>query len=177
MIHTDTVYFTVPATYFATAGSARQRTRHRGDRAGLLARAAARVLSPRLDRQLAAGCPATAGALLGAHAARLGSSAERHNLASSLRLMLCRALTPGHSSPSMQYARPAYALLQPNYAAIVAAQATVRRIIALLTDSNRPIKPRAIARLRILLCDGTGPLYQGSRESLVEELHVIISLM
>lgn len=173
MINTDVVYFAVPSNYFAAAGAAPQAVEH-GGRASLIVRAAARLMSSRLDRQLAAGYPATAGALLGAHADRLSSRTERDHLASTMRLMLCWALTPGHRAQATAANKPAIA---PKYASIAAAQPTVRRIIALLTDLRRPINPRAIARLRILFSDGAGPLYQGGRASLVEELHVIISLM
>ncbi|MGD9619137.1 MAG: hypothetical protein AB7G47_02815 [Mycolicibacterium sp.] len=156
---------------FATAGLPQDAVNHRDDQAGLFMRVAARLLSDRLDRQLAAGCPATAGALLDAHATRLGSLAARDDLADSMRRLLCRAFTKGPSGwPNCQVA-------QPKYASIAAAHETVRRSIALLIDRQRPINPRAIARLRILLTNGAGPLYHGGRGSLVKELHAIISLM
>lgn len=168
MTRTDAVFFTVPATLFMIPTPAHETTQRA--RAGLPRRAAARLFAQSLDRQLTASSPPRAGALLNAHAARLTSSRERERLATWVDMLLSRALTPDRSSVTIGFIRP-------NYAPIADAQESMRRIIALLTDTSRPIGPRGVARLRRLLCDATGPLYWTGRGSAMEELHLIIGEM
>lgn len=161
MINTDTASYTASPTSFTIAAPVQQTPRAR---IGLTSRIAARVFAHYLDRQLAAECPPRPGTALSAHAARLESGRERDRVATWLQTLLARALSPERPSPGY---------VHPNYSAIVEERAIVRRIISLLADRTRPVNAPGVARLRILLSDGTGPLYRGERSGLIEELHVI----
>ena len=67
-------------------------------------------------------------------------------------------------------------VIAPNYQPIVNAEPTIDRVIALLT-AHHPVRSQGIARLRLLLSDGGGPIYLGGCGNLQEELHGVIAAL
>ncbi|AMO61199.1 Uncharacterised protein [Mycolicibacterium phlei] len=124
--------------------------------ASLLTRLVARLTADRLDRDIAVGVPAPPGSALAVHAARLTSRRERETIARALRQLLHDATATG---PLMSSRIPL------NVANIVAAADLIDRI-ALHLHSPRPVAPRGMARLRLILSDGRGPLYRYGRGDL-----------
>ena len=118
--------------------------------APLSARLLARLFAARYDRMLAVGVPAPAGSALAVHAARLTSVDEREAIALSLRRSLDDA---GNRDARLSSRVP---LNMPN---ITAARDRIDQV-ALRLHSPRPVAARGIARLRVLLSDGTGPMYR-----------------
>ena len=119
-------------------------------RAPLRARATAKLFANRLDRLLAVGAPVTEGSALAVHAARLTSVSEREAIARSLRRSVDQARERNIRLSS------AVPLNVPN---ILAAQYRIDEV-TLRLHSPRPVTPRGIARLRVLLADGVGPMYR-----------------
>lgn len=130
----------------------------------LASRVTARLFAARFDHQLAACAAPEAGSPAAAHAARLASRPERDRLADWLRTLL----TAVRTAP-----RPALIRVPPNYGPVIDAQAAIDHIIDLLTDT-RPVDIGGMARLRILLADGAGPVYLGGWGNLQEELNAVI---
>ncbi|MGV0850250.1 hypothetical protein [Mycolicibacterium phlei] len=124
--------------------------------ASLLTRVVARLTANKLDRHIAVGVPAPAGSTLAVHCARLTSRREREAIARALRGVLHDATAPG---PLMSSRIPLHV---PN---ITAAADLIDRI-ALHLHSPRPVSPRGMARLRLILADGSGPLYRYGRGDL-----------
>ena len=119
-------------------------------RAPLSARLAARLFAAKFDRMLAVGVAAPAGSALAVHAARLTTVDEREAIAHSLR----RSVDDACNRDARLSSR--VALNIPN---ITAARDRIDQI-TLRLHSPRPVTARGIARLRVLLADGTGPMYR-----------------
>lgn len=117
---------------------------------------AARFRAGRYDRQIAVGVPAQNGSALAAHYARLASDAERKTIARALRRTVRDARADG---PLMSSRIPLHV---PN---ITAAEDIIDTILLRL-QSPRPVGARGMARLRVLLADGSGPLYRYGRGDL-----------
>lgn len=135
---------------------------------GLTSRVIARFRAHRYDLQLAADVTPEAGSALAAHAARLHSRKQRDHVASWVQNLLAASLSPRQS-----------VLLEPvqaNHPPVAEALVAFHRIMARLNDT-RPVSARGMARLRLLLRDGTGPCYRGGRGNLTEELHTIIAAL
>ncbi len=49
--------------------------------------------------------------------------------------------------------------------------------ITLLLHSPRPVRARGMARLRMLLSDGRGPMYRNGRGSLAAELRGVLAAL
>jgi hypothetical protein len=130
---------------------ARPRLRQRRHR---FARLAARVRSPRLDPQLAAGIPAWQSPSHAARALQLTSERHRRALARSLERLLEdteRTPTPFRGAvilPCREQVRDALPL-------ILALAARLR--------DPAPVEVRGIAQLHTLLSDGAGPCYRRIR--------------
>ena len=122
----------------------------------LRARLAARLMAGRLDRMVAVGVPAAPGSALAAHYARLASPGERQAVARALRRMVKDAVEPG---PLMSSRIPLHV---PN---LTAAGELIDTIIVRL-QSRGPVAARGLARLRVLLSDGSGPLFRYGRGDL-----------
>lgn len=137
-----------------------------GHQAPYLQRAAAQLLAGRLDRQLTAGVAPTAGSLLAVHAARLASADEREALARTLRTAVVDAASPSRLSWRV-----------PVHRESVLAAGQLIDDITLRLHSPRPVRYQAIARLRVLLADGRGPLYRRDRGSLNAELKAVLARM
>ncbi|MEO3759412.1 hypothetical protein ABGB19_14130 [Mycobacterium sp. B14F4] len=124
------------------------------------ARLTARVMAGRFDRLVAVGVRAPAGSALAAHYARLTSTAEREAVARALRRIGCDARARG---PLMSSRIPLHV---PN----IAAAEDLFDAITLRLHSPRPVAARGMARLRVLLADGTGPLFRYGRGDLAGRL-------
>jgi hypothetical protein len=118
-------------------------------RPSLAARVTARLRTGHLDRQLAVGVPAPAGSAQAVHQARLTSVAEREAIARALRQAVHDA-DAGLAPLSSRI---------PVHATNVAAAADLIDTIALRLHSPRPVSARGMARLRLVLSDGCGPMY------------------
>jgi hypothetical protein len=131
----------------------------RGDavpRPSLTARLAARLRAGKFDRLIAVGVRAPAGSALAAHEARLTSVAEREAMARSLRGAVSEARRGGGLLSSR------VPLHIPN----VTAAEHIIDAVTLRLHSPRPVSARGMARLRLVLADGTGPLYRFGRGDL-----------
>lgn len=136
-------------------------------RALLSARVTARLFAARFDRMLAVGVPAPAGSALAVHAARLSSADEREAIAPSLRRSVADARN-GDASLSSRIA-----LNVPN---ITAAEDRIDQV-TLRLHSPRPVTPRGVARLRLLLADGAGPMYRYGRGDLEGRLGAALAAL
>lgn len=116
----------------------------------LIARLAARLRANKYDRALAVGVVAQPGTALAAHRERLTSTAERHAIAHSLR----RALRDAHD-----HGGPRSSPIPVNIEGVAAAADLIYRL-TLRLHSPRPIGVLGMARLRLVLSDGAGPLYK-----------------
>ena len=120
----------------------------------------AKMFTRRLDREVEAGVPVPVGTALAVHVARLTSMREREQIARALQMLVrdARAGSWGLSSR----VRAHRASILPVVDLID--EATMRLV------SQRPVRPGGMARLRLLLTDGTGPLYNADRGSLSAQL-------
>lgn len=135
-------------------------------RAGLIIRTAARVLAGRLDRRLMAGEIPVRGSVLAVHAQRLTTRDEREELARALRLATADADDP----------MPLNSRVPVHRDSVLAAKNLIDDI-TLRLHAPRPVDYRAVARLRNLMSDGTGPLYRTGRGSLTAELKAVLARM
>jgi hypothetical protein len=119
-------------------------------RPSLTARVTARLRASHLDRQLAVGVPAPAGSPLAVHQARLTSVVEREAIARALRRAVHDAVA-GLAPLSSRI---------PLHPTNVAAAEDLIDTIALRLHSPRPVSARGMARLRLVLSDGCGPMYR-----------------
>jgi hypothetical protein len=141
-----------------TSGSSSFRRPGRS-RPGRLRRRLARWHAWHLDTVLAAGASPAPGTLLGAHAAGLNELSSRWDLASAWRNLL--ALVDGDDAPSRWSVRPLSA-------AVTTARCEIEQLIAALY-SLEPVNPRGVALARLLVRDGTGPVYNpASEEALID---------
>lgn len=119
------------------------------------ARLLARMFAAKFDRQVEEGAIPTPGSPLAAHIARLTSVREREHVARAFR----RVLQSGERS------QVAVDLRVPALPHRVNECRDMIDDITLRLHSPRPVEAKGMARLRLLLSDGTGPLYfegQGS---------------
>jgi hypothetical protein len=118
---------------------------------GVLDRLWAQLRARRLDRALARGVPAEGSQALSWRAQVLTRPSVTHELGTELRRLVSEAHEPGR------------ALLRVHADAerLLSVEAELRRLASRL-DSARPSHPAGVAKVRLLLTDGTGPLYGGS---------------
>jgi hypothetical protein len=133
----------------------------------LATRLKSRLLAERYDRQLAAGATAPIYSALEVHACRLITVTEREVVARSLRAALqdARALPSPWTARSWTH--------RPN----VLAGSELIDTITLWLHSPRPVTACGMARLRLLLSDGMGPLYVSGRGDLVSVLRDALDVM
>jgi len=105
------------------------------------------------------------GTVLAIHAERIVSVSERHRLACGLQTALDRA----HAG-----ANPVRLSLRRRQ--ILADEPLIRQIMERL-GAAQPVRPRGIARLRMLLSDGAGPLYTTGSGSLPAQLRGVIAAL
>lgn len=132
------------------------------------ARLAARVFARRYDMQIENGVPAIPGSALAAHTARLTGTREREELARALRAVLRRGKEPRGGALT--------ARLPLQYTRIVAAEDIIDEL-TLRLHAPMPVRARGMARLRILLGDGAGPLYNSGRGSVAAELRGVLAAL
>jgi hypothetical protein len=149
----------------STAGDALRRTAT--PRPSLAARVTARLRAYQLDRQLAVGVPAPAGSALAVHQARLVTVAEREAIACTLR----QALDDANAGAS-----PLSSRIPLHPTNIVAAEDLIDAI-TLRLHSLRPVSPRGMARLRVVLSDGSGPMYRFGRGDLSGRLGAALAAL
>jgi len=118
-------------------------------RARASARVRARMSARRLDRALAAGASPDSSAGLSVHAHELIGTRARGLLSRSIRRLLQDALCP---------LRPLSFSVPVCRAKVVRAQRTLEDLAERL-DGDEPLNACGLARLRVLLSDGTGPVY------------------
>ena len=119
------------------------------------ARLRARLLAARYDRHIDSGVSALPGSPLHAHRLRLVGDRERTDVARALRLVLRDAAEgPAVLNPRVPVRTPAVL----RHAADI--EALRRRVL------SGPVHARGMARLRMLLADGRGPLYRTGAGSL-----------
>ena len=157
----------VPMSFLSAAHSHSARRPDDGARHTLTARLAARLFAARFDRMLAVGAPAPAGSGLALHAARLTSLDEREAIARVLR----RSLHGARNSDARLSSR--VPLNVPN---IVAAGDRIDQV-TLRLHAPRPVTARGMARLRVLLSDGTGPMYRYGRGDLEGRLGAALAAL
>jgi hypothetical protein len=119
-------------------------------RPSLVARVTARLKAYQFDRQLAVGVPAPAGSALAVHQARLISVAEREAIARALRQAV-------HDADAGPYPLSSRIPVHPTN---IAEAGDLIDTITLRLHSPRPVSARGMARLRLVLSDGCGPMYR-----------------
>jgi hypothetical protein len=124
--------------------------------ASLRSRTIARLFAARFDRQLTAGVAPMPCSSLAVHVERLTSGKERRALALMLRQVL-RDAQIGRVPPSPR--------VPLDNQAVAAASAHIDEI-RLRLRGPRPVSARGVARLRVLMSDGTGPVYRLGRGDL-----------
>src|ERR1700741_3235351 len=136
-------------------------------RPSLVARVTAWLRAYQFDRQLAVVVPAPAGSALAVHEARLTSVAERESIASALRLAV-RDVRAGGTPLSARI---------PVHLNNVAAAEDLIDTITLRLHSPRPVSARGMARLRVVLSDGCGPMYRFGRGDLSGRLGAALAAL
>ena len=128
-------------------------------------RLCARLLSARYDRQIEDGVSPTPGSPLAVHAARLTSPRERDELAHALRLVTHDA-DGGH-----------FSMRAPVHSAAVHEGADVIEAVCERLADPFPVRARGMARLRILLSDGRGPLYRSGQGTLSAAMRGVLAAL
>jgi hypothetical protein len=123
----------------------------------------ARLHAHRLDGALERNAAVPAGSALACHAARITGFDEREHLARSLRTTLQPATGPTYAVPVDRRA--------------VVANAELIEQVTLRLHAPSPVRARGMARLRLLLSDGRGPLYRPGRGSLTAELRGVLAAL
>lgn len=141
--------------------------RDEAPRPSLVARVRARLRAGELDRMLAVGVPAEPGSALAVHTARLTSVEERETIARVLR----RAVHDAGGGRAPLSSRMPLNTLNIRAAGDRIDQVTLR------LHSPRPVAARGVARLRLLLADGTGPMYRYGRGDLEGRLGAALAAL
>jgi hypothetical protein len=112
-------------------------------------RLVARIRASALDHELAAGASPESTVPLAVHAGRLCKPAQRLLLARSLTRIVAASDAPMRSRLKAPVCRRAVQLARPELAALAGR-----------LGASGPVDVHGVARVRTLLADGTGPLYQ-----------------
>lgn len=132
--------------------------------ASITTRVIAELFAIRFDKQLVAGVAPEPGSVLAAHVSRLASACERRKLAEALHRSVCEA----HSRRTR-----ISATIPVDRSAVAAAVGLIDQVVLRLTGP-RPVSARGVARLRLLLSDGTGPMYWPGGGDLGAELRAVL---
>jgi hypothetical protein len=135
--------------------------------ASVTARLTERLFGARFDRQLVAGVPPSPHSPLAVHVSRLASASQRRALATTLRDVILEA----HSRRAAVSSR-----IPLNRCAVAASAHTIDKVRMRL-HAPRPVSARGVARLRLLLSDGAGPMYHLGRGDLDAELRDVLALL
>ncbi|WNG88883.1 hypothetical protein C6A87_006635 [Mycobacterium sp. ITM-2016-00317] len=120
------------------------------DSRSLTARLTAWTFAGRLDEQLALGFTGKPGTPLAAHARRLESRRERQRIAGSLQ----RVAADAHDASAWRTGRI------PLHRSNIRLAGDAVELIVDRLRSPRPVQAKGMARIRRVLSDGGGPLYQ-----------------
>jgi hypothetical protein len=140
-----------------------------GESVSLVSLAAEVIFAHRLDCKLVAGDPPEPGSPLALHISRLTSMHERKQLARVLERLIgdSHRVTPHPTwSASVPLAR----------ARIMAAESRVEAVVVRLS-APRPVSAHGVARLRLLLSNGLGPVYRHGRGDLAAELDSVLAAL
>jgi hypothetical protein len=132
------------------------------------ARLSARVFAHRYDRQIEDCVPVVPGSALAAHTARLTSRREREELARALRAVFQAGKEPRGGSLSFR---------MPLQHALIAAAEGIVDDVTMRLHAPLPVRARGVARLRLLLSDGRGPLYNRGCGSVAAELRGVLAAL
>jgi hypothetical protein len=127
----------------------------------------ARLFAGRYDQQIEDGLSPLPGSPLDLHGARLISARERNDLAGALR----QAVVDADSTPV-----PFHPRVRVASAAVLHCAEVIEAVHDRLTDPF-PVRARGIARLRMLLSDGAGPLYRSGRGTLNAALRGVLAAL
>jgi hypothetical protein len=148
------------------AGAARLgRAKRRGD-FPWSARLRAWLYAGRYDRQIEDGVKALPGSPLALHGARVTSARERNELACTLRVAVHEAEVGGRFTAHVPVQADAVRLC------VEVISAVCNRL-----EDPFPVRARGMARLRILLSDGRGPLYRRGRGTLGAALRGVLAAL
>lgn len=141
--------------------------REAAPRAPLAARLVARVRAGHFDRQIAVGVSAPEGSALSVHQMRLTSVTERDAIARALR----RTVRDARSGINpLTFRVP----LHPTN--ITEAEDVIDKV-TLRLHAPQPVNARGMARLRVLLADGCGPVYRFGRGDLKGRLGAALAAL
>ncbi len=133
--------------------------------ASLVTRAIAELFAARFDKQLVAGVVPEPGSVLAAHVSRLASACERRKLAEALH----HSVSDTHSRRTRMSAT-----IPVDRSAVASAVGLIDQVVPRLTGP-RPVSARGVARLRLLLSDGAGPMYWPGARGLGAELRAVLA--
>ena len=132
----------------------------------LLTRLRARATAAKLDRKVVSGAVPTPGGTLEAHVARLTSVRERESVARAFRHLL-----------NVGETRSRALLRVPMLSRQINGCRAVVDDITMRLHSPRPVRAEGMARLRMLLSDGTGPMYCDGGANLDAELRTALAAL
>jgi hypothetical protein len=127
----------------------------------------ARVFASRYDQQIEHGLSPLPGSPLDLHGTRLVSARERNDLARTLR----RAVRDADPAAGTFHSRVRVASAAVRHSAEL-----IEAVHDRLADPF-PVRSRGMARLRILLSDGSGPLYRSGRGTLTAALRGVLAAL
>jgi len=133
--------------------------------ASIVTRVIAQLFANRFDKQLAAGVAPEPGSALAAHVARLASAGERRKLAETLQ----HSVSETHSRRTRISAQ-----IPVDRSGVAAAVGLIDQVVLRLRGP-RPVSARGVARLRLLLSDGCGPMYWSGGGDLGAALRVVLA--
>ena len=128
-------------------------------------RVIAELFATRFDKQLAAGVAPEPGSALAAHLSRLASTGERRRLAETLQ----HSVSETHSRRTRMSAQ-----IPVDRSGVAAAVGLIDQVVLRLRGP-RPVSARGVARLRLLLTDGSGPMYSSGGGDLGAELRTVLA--
>jgi hypothetical protein len=129
----------------------------------------ARIFAGRYDHQVDRQASVVAGTPLAAHSARLASRRERQEMAETLTVLLQDA----HRAPGI---RTKSARVPIRTAAVQQSEDVVHDVLARLLGPL-PVQARGMARLRILLSDGRGPVYRSGSGSFPAAMRGVLAAL
>jgi hypothetical protein len=133
--------------------------------ASITTRVIAELFATRFDKQLVAGVAPEPGSALAAHVSRLASAGERRKLAEALHHSVCET----HSRHTRMSAT-----VPVDRSAVAAAVGLIDQVVERLTGP-RAVSARGVARLRLLLSDGAGPMYWPGGGDLGAEVRAVLA--
>lgn len=127
----------------------------------------ARLIAHRLDAEIERGTSLQPASALAVHTARITSPTEREALARSLRSLIQQARA-ADSSRTLR--------VPIDRRAVLACDSLLEQIADHLR-APEPVRARGIARLRLILSDGCGPLYRPGPGSLGAQLRGVLAAL